>query len=740
VASEEPAPFTREELLGSRSPRRATTLLFAIESRTAHLVARTPRAVPIVLSEQAARRGERAFLGALGQGRDALVQPSIQDLERHAPEWADLVPADPGIRAAVAQLLGEKHRFTRRATPQLRAALGIDSDAVSRAYDGLYGRSIDTIYAPRARPVERVRWTASRLAGRLDTLPAFWLAFFVTLIIGAVNLALPIAVSGVGALPGVVLIVVLGLINVVTIVAMVEVVTRSGSIRYGNAFIGTVVAEYLGGASSALLSIVLTAFSFGLLLIFYVGISTTLADATPLPASLWMIVLFGVGLYFLTRGSLNATVASTIVITTINVALLLVICALALPHVRLDNLAYVNLPWSGGGSFSPLLLGALVGVVLDIYAAHILVAIFGKMLLERDPTGRSVVRGHATGIGFAMLLNVLWVLVVCGAVAPGVLANESSTALVPLAAAIGPQVQVLGALFVILSMGLGLIQFSLALFNLARERIGQRFAGAGSRGQFMLALTPVVGVVLVAEWMVLTGTGSFTGILGFIGVIVHSLMSGIFPALLLVASRRKGELVPGVSYRILGHPLVVGGVYVLSLSNLLLHGLLVWEHPLQRVGGLFVGLLVMGVTIAIIRRGAFAPRVIVELREDRRRAGRSRLAVVSHGQPVSTEIRLTDAEGRPRTHHTTGELPELATLRSLAVELPAGPSRDLKVWAHTITPEGSSSGMAARVSLDGDDRHAVDLGQTGGQIVLPLGTDAHALEFTFASPPPSHPR
>ena len=225
---------------------------------------------------------------------------------------------------------------------------------------------------------------------------------FVTLIIGAVNLALPIAVAGVGALPGIALIVVLGIINLVTVVAMVEVVTRSGSIRYGNAFIGTVVADYLGTTASAILSAALIAFSFGILLIFYIGISTTLADATALPAAAWMIVLFLVGLYFLTRGSLNATVASTIVITTINVGLLLVLSALAFSHVRLENLTYVNLPWSPGGSFSPILLGALIGVVLDIYAAHILVAIFGKMLLQRDPTGRSVVRGHAAGIGFAM--------------------------------------------------------------------------------------------------------------------------------------------------------------------------------------------------------------------------------------------------------------------------------------------------------------------------------------------------
>lgn len=48
---------------------------------------------------------------------------------------------------------------------------------------------------------------------------------------------------------------------------------------------------------------------------------------------------------------------------------------------------------------------------------------------------------------------------------------------------------------------------------------------------------------------VLTGTGSFTGILGFLGVIIHSLMSGIFPALLLAANRRKGELVRASAIR-----------------------------------------------------------------------------------------------------------------------------------------------------------------------------------------------
>jgi amino acid permease len=736
MASGDSALFSREGVLGGLSARRATTLLFAIENRTASLVVESPVVVPIVLSEEAATQRERVFLEALAQGRDVPVQPTIQDLERYAPDWADLVPDDPGTRAGVAHLLGSKHAFTRDAVPRLRSALGLDTEAVGYAYEGLYGTSLATIYAPRVLPADNLRWAASRLSRRLDTLPAFWLAFVVTLIIGAVNLALPIAVAGVGALPGIVMIVALGLINLVTVVAMVEVVTRSGSIRYGNAFIGTVVADYLGTTASAILSAALIAFSFGILLIFYIGISTTLADATALPAAVWMILLFLVGLYFLTRGSLNATVASTIVITGINTGLLLVLSALAFSHLQPENLTYVNLPWSGDGSFAPVLLGALIGVILDLYAAHILVAIFGRTLLQRDPTGRSVVRGHAAGILFAIVLNIVWVLAVCGAVAPEVLAVQSSTVLVPLAAVVGPQVQVLGAIFVVLSMGLGLIQFSLALFNLARERIGQRFARGGSRGRFLLSLIPVILVLLVAEWMVLTDTGSFAGILGFLGVMVHSLMSGIFPALLLVASRRKGELIPGVSYRALGHPLVIGGIYLLFISNLFLHGLVIWEHPLQRAGGVLVGLLMVAVTAAMIRRGAFGPRVVVELREDRRRAGRSLLAIIADGQPAAADVRLGDAVSERRIQGSTADLPEFATLRSVGIDVPVGRARELKVWAHSISPEGISESLPLRVAVhDGDEKRDVDLGESGGQVVLRLKHDSLRLEFAFPAGP-----
>ena len=685
--------FTREELLGGGSARRATALLGAIENRTAQLVAQSRLPNPYLPAASFTERNA-AFLGAIAAGRDAATV-TIQEIERYAPEWAALLPErrDPSLYATLARLLGKKYRFAAGDVPQIQAALGLAQPEVRAAFERQFGAALDSIFVVQEAPRERLRWRWSAITSWAERLPAFWLAFVVTLIIGAVNLALPIAVAGVGALPGVALIVALGLVNIITVAAMVEIVMRSGSLRYGTAFIGTVVADYLGQAGSAILSVVLTAFSFGLLLIFYIGISTTLADVSPLPASAWMIVLFMVGLYFLSRGSLNATIASTVIITTINILILLTLTLLAFTHLRPENLLYANLPWSSGHPLAPGLLGALIGVILDIYSAHILVAIFGKKLLQRDPSGRSVARGHMLGIVFSMLLNSLWVLAVCGAVAPEVLAAQSSTALAPLAATVGPLVGVLGAIFVVLSMGLGSIQFSLALFNLARERVAQLLPRV-SRGRFLLSLTPVILALLVAEWMVLTGTGSFAGILGFLGVMVHSLMSGIFPALLLIASRRKGDLVPGVSYRLLGHPLLIGAIYLLFLGNLFLHGLLIWQHPLMRAGGVLMGLLIFGVTVAMVRRGAFARRAVVELRDQEQPGGPPTLRVVAGGEPLAAEARVDG--------------------RQVCVALPTTGARELKVWAHNVTAAGDSDRREGLVEISqwGAVRR-IELGSSG---------------------------
>src|SRR5262249_60865989 len=73
-------------------------------------------------------------------------------------------------------------------------------------------------------------------------------------------------------------------------------------------------------------------------------------------------------------------------------------------------------------------------------------------------------------------------------------------------------------------------------------------------GRFLLSASPVLLVFMLAEWLLLAKAASFAGVLGFGGVIINSLTAGIFPVLLLVASRRKGDYVPAVGCLLLGAP------------------------------------------------------------------------------------------------------------------------------------------------------------------------------------------
>src|SRR5262250_3384780 len=141
--------FTRDEALGGLPARRAATLLFLIESKSAHFEARERLDAEEFATEKAAQELDLAFIEAFALSREPPLRPTIQDLERHAAKWAYLIPDNPLLRAAIAHLLGEKYSFTSEAVPGVRSALGLEQPAVQRAYQGLYHQSIDTIFARR---------------------------------------------------------------------------------------------------------------------------------------------------------------------------------------------------------------------------------------------------------------------------------------------------------------------------------------------------------------------------------------------------------------------------------------------------------------------------------------------------------------------------------------------------------------------------------------------------------------
>ena len=101
-----------------------------------------------------------------------------------------------------------------------------------------------------------------------DYLPPFWTAFMLTMALSLSQafLALPIAVARVGLMTGIALVIVIGLINTLTMACMAEVCVRNGGIRYGKAFLGRLVTDYLGRKASILLTVTTVVRTFAVLL------------------------------------------------------------------------------------------------------------------------------------------------------------------------------------------------------------------------------------------------------------------------------------------------------------------------------------------------------------------------------------------------------------------------------------------------------------------------------------------
>ncbi len=623
-----PPPVTRAELLEGLKGRQVSTVLFAIERRAAYVALRARHAVAPAICEDMVATRERAFLSAMAAGRRMDEAPDIRVLERFAGAWAHLAPADAASRADLVHRLAGRHRFRAGDVPAIREALGLDDRAVGDAFARRHGRPLDTVYAASLPVADRLRWAVARGAARLEDLPPFWSAFSLTLTqtVGAGVLALPIALAGVGPLPGVALLVVLGLINTLTAAAVAETFARTGTVRWGAAYFGRVVSSYLGGPAGTMLAVSLAALAVVALLAYYVGLATTLAVTSGTPAVIWAAVLFVVTLGFTWSGRLEATVATALVVGGVNIAIVVVLSLWALTAVDRADLMYTAVPFVGGRGFDPGLLDLVFGVVLLAFFGHTAVGNGAHVVLQRDPSGRSLVRGTAAAMATALGLYALWCLAVGGAVAPARLLREPGTALEPLAEALGPGVLLVGSVFAILAMGMAAVQFSVGLHHQATEVLGR----VDRRGR-LLGLVPLAAVFVVVEVLLVTRRESFTGALGLVGTLTAPLLAGVFPLLLLSASRRRGGYVPAVTARGLGGPtarVLVAAVFVGAIAA---HAVVIWQAPVPRLAAAGVTLAVVAMAAWVARTGAFRPAVVVEVRRDRE-LGRDRLRVTAAGR------------------------------------------------------------------------------------------------------------
>lgn len=729
--------ISREELQAGLPARRASTLLFAIESRTAQLVARANKATAIYLTPKALEEQEQNFLSAIAAGRELPVQPRIQDLDRYAKHWANLIPEDPRLQAAIAHLLAQKYRFTAQKVVSLRSALGLDSPDIQEAYQRLYQQPLETIYVPILTPRDRIRWLWKSFSTKLESLPPFWITLLLT-IPGAVGLlALPIALAGVGFTTAITLIIIFGVINMLTVWALAEAVTRSGTTRFGLGFLGQLVDEYLGRASSTMLTVIMSLNNFFILIIFFLGVAGTLEDSTSLPTELWVIGLFGVCLYFLFRRSFNSTVGTTILIVLVNLVILLLIPLLALPNFSSANLPSFNFPFQGETS-NPATWGLVLGVMLSTFFSHILIAAYAPVTLRRESGGRSWIWGSVAAIFVLMLIACAWMVVINGTIPAEILASTTGTVLSPLAEVAGQSVIWLGSLLVVLSLGLGCIQVALVLYYLVDERLPAQpsngiFRRFSDRGRFWLAISPVILAFLLTELIALTGRGSFTSFLGIIGALSLPMLGGMIPVLLLAATRRKGDFEPGLVSRLVGNPILLTAIYLFFLATIFTHGLFIWEDPIPRILAIGIGIWVLGVTVRMLLRGTMKKRISIELREDQRLEGNNILQIVSGGQQFAVEAQLKTLDREENVQGEFVQLPDFEQVNSISLQVEPNEARTVKIWAHRLTAEGSSQGLPVSIEItSGNESQRFDLGETGEKISFPIMGETQQIYFSFS--------
>lgn len=85
------------------------------------------------------------------------------------------------------------------------------------------------------------------------------------------------------------------------------------------------------------------------------------------------------------------------------------------------------------------------------------------------------------------------------------------------------------------------------------------------------------------------------------------MLAGIFPVLLLVASRKKtGETTDATVSSAASHPLILTAIVILSFAGLLSYGFVFWENPLSQACELFVTTTTLVLIFDQGRRGFFS--------------------------------------------------------------------------------------------------------------------------------------
>jgi hypothetical protein len=468
----EESGLSREEVLAGLPARRAHTLIYLIERAAARLGADREVRAMALLGERSAENRELDWVEAFALGREPPVKPSIQQIEASAGRWVSLVPDSPQIRAAVAITLGGRYGLSRRLVPGIRAALGLDTEPVARAFEDQAGHPIATLWS-RPGPFELARWIAGAPGRWLERTSPFRASAALTFLLsmGQTVVIVPLAVATVGPAAGAASIAVIGLLALAATGAIAEAATRSGEIRYRGGFFGRLVISALGakaGSVPALLGIAGVALPT---LSAFIGLALLLELVVPLPAPAWALLLAIPAIAVPLQGRRTASFGGLMSFGVASIALLFVLSLLVLVTAAVDgDLVAPSLGPPSDLSLE-LALGVIIGVLLGSYADPVYTVQIGRIVLPRDADGSGYIRGSIAGMAAFVVLTAVFSAAVLLSVPSGELAAEDGSALNPLSERFGAVAAALGLAVGVGLFGIRLYGNAIALFDFVNEQL-----------------------------------------------------------------------------------------------------------------------------------------------------------------------------------------------------------------------------------------------------------------------------
>jgi hypothetical protein len=175
----------------------------------------------------------------------------------------------------------------------------------------------------------------------------------------------------------------------------------------------------------------------------------------------------------------------------------------------------------------------------------------------------------------------------------------------------------------------------------------------------------------------------------------------------------------------------------LYLLSLLAFGLWIWHEPLERLAAIATAVAMVGLVLVTWRRGAFASRTVVEYRVEAGPPAYGVLSLLSAGRPLAAEIGLGETTGLRTLTAAETVINAPNRLRTITVSLPGRAARQLELWVHAVSADGSSTPAPSDVEVvvAGESRTVRMDGRTGGPVIVSQGGDAAVVTISLAGAP-----